>query len=98
MYLLLWHKTMRQIILLGAGDGRRPNVAGFRFNNVAIPAGAVVESAELSLVKATTSWQRMVVNLLFEATDNAASFTPANPPASRSLTAASARVDDNVKR
>ena len=85
-------------MLLGAGDGKRPNIAGFRFSQINIPAGAIIESAEFSMVKATTSWQRMVVDLHFEATDSANPFTPANPPASRPLTNANAHVDSNMKR
>ena len=84
------------VTFLGAGDGINANVVGFRFASVLIPRGAIIDRVQLSLVKASTQWQRLVVNLAFEATDNAADFTPIRSPRDRNRTRASTDIDSNV--
>jgi len=92
------YSASEQAALIGTGDGRRSNVAGFRFNNVQVPPGAIIDSVQFSLVKATTQWQRLMVELAFEDTDNAAAFSASQDPDSRSMTSAGTRVNDNAKR
>jgi hypothetical protein len=83
--------------LVGAGN-QRPNVNGYRFANLAIPPGAIIESVKFSLVKQGDQWQHFRVNLAFEASDSAAAFTIASQPLGRPLTSAQAAVNDNVRR
>jgi hypothetical protein len=50
------------------------------------------------MVKSTTTWSRFVVDIAFEASDNAAAFSSAAAPKDRLTTSALAHVDDNVRR
>lgn len=83
--------------IVGAGNPR-PNVNGYRFNGLAIPRGAIIDSAVFSLVKQGDQWQQFRVELGFEASDNAAPFTAAAAPGSRTRTSTVATVSDNVQR
>lgn len=74
------------IAAIGSGDGERPNVAGFRFANLAIPPGAVIESVQFSLVKIGDAATPLRLDLAFEAADNAAPFGAASPPEARICT------------
>ncbi|MGH9172762.1 MAG: hypothetical protein ACRD1H_00325, partial [Vicinamibacterales bacterium] len=84
-------------MLVGGGNGVDPNVAGFRFLNVPVPPSAIIDAVEFSLVKSGSEWRRFVVELGFEATDDAPAFSSAAPPALRARTAAAAQVDSNVR-
>lgn len=85
-------------MLIGSGDGESPNVAGFRFTEVMVPSGAVIDSVEFSLVKGTSQWQPVVVDLAFEKSPNAAPFTVVQTPGFRPLTSTRSHVDDDVAR
>ncbi|MBI3972648.1 MAG: hypothetical protein HY332_15330, partial [Chloroflexi bacterium] len=83
--------------LVGSGNGVAPNVAGYRFTDVPLPPGALIESATFSLVKAGTAWARLVVELGFEDSGDAAPFSAGAPPAGRPRTATQALLDQNVQ-
>lgn len=85
-------------MLVGAGNGTAPNVAGYRFAALAIPRGAIIDSVAFSLVKQGTQWQQFRVDLAFEASDSVAPFSAASGPAARPRTTKAATIDDNVQR
>jgi hypothetical protein len=84
--------------LIGAGNGSQANVAGFRFAGITVPPGSVITGVQLSLVADQTTWQRIVVDCAFDASDNAAPFSATAEPAQRSLTSSRVRTDNNIRR
>ncbi|RIK47169.1 MAG: hypothetical protein DCC58_00705 [Chloroflexi bacterium] len=87
-----------QVALVGAGNGSRANVSGYRFTGITIPQGAKIISVEFSLVKATTQYSRMVTTYGFQAVGNAPTFSSSAHPASRVMTSARFTQDDNIRR
>lgn len=86
-------------VLIGTGGRQgQPNVSGYRFTNIQVPPGAIIDSVQFSVVKSGTSTGRVVVELAFEATDDAAPFSSASAPRARARTAARALVDASAKR
>lgn len=83
--------------LVGAGN-QRPNVNGYRFANLAIPRGAIIDAASFSLVKQGDQWQQFQVSFGFEASDDAATFSSASAPAARPRTTAQVALSDNIQR
>jgi hypothetical protein len=71
---------------LGAGDGIYPNIAGFRFTGLNIPAGAIIETVSFSLVKVDNARIPLRLDLAFEATDSAAGFSEYAQPGDRICT------------
>jgi hypothetical protein len=84
--------------LVGSGDGSSANTVGYRFTNLTVPQGAIIDSVTFSVVKASTGWSRLVLNMGFEASDDAATFSQASTPAIRPMTSSVAHVDNNVRR
>lgn len=84
-------------MLVGAGNGRNANVVGYRFSNVQIPRGAIIDTVTFTLVKNGAAWQRFVVTLAFEASNDAAPFTASAQPHARPRTSATASIDSNVR-
>jgi hypothetical protein len=84
------------VALIGAGDGRSPNVAGFLFKNVQVPPGSTITSVEFSLVKSSTEWSTVVANLAFAAQANTTSLSQTFT--SLPTTRAKAGHNDNIKR
>jgi hypothetical protein len=74
------------VAYLGAGGGPYPNIAGFRFTSLNIPAGAIIETVTFSLVKVDNAWTPLRLDLAFEATDSAAGFGDHAPPGDRICT------------
>lgn len=91
------YSSTEQTSLVGAGF-QRPNVNGYRFTGLAIPAGAIIDTASFSLVKQGDQWQQMQVTLAFEMTDSAAPFSSAAAPATRLRTVVTSAMSDNLKR
>ena len=87
--------TDEAVAYIGAGDGISPNIAGFRFANLRVPPGAVIVAVDFSLVKVDTAWNALRLDLAFEASDNAASFSEQSPPGVRPTTGAVAAVSDD---
>lgn len=87
--------VVEPMILVGAGDGTHPNIAGFRFSGLTLPSGAVVDGANLSLLKRGSQWQALSVDLAFEAAGNAATFSTTRTPAQRTLTTTHSVVNVN---
>jgi hypothetical protein len=83
--------------MVGTGNGQRANVNGYRFTGIAVPRGAIIDSASFTLVKKTTEWHQVTVDVAFEASDNAASFSSSSPPATRTLTTVVDHVSSDVK-
>lgn len=83
------------VAYIGAGDGERPNIAGFRFANLRVPPGAIIVAANFSLVKVDNAWNPLRLDLAFEAGDSAASFSEQRPPGTRATTGAVARVSED---
>ena len=79
--------------LLGAGTGQQPNVAGYRFNNFNVPPGAIIDSVTFSVVKDSAQQTRLVAELAFESSANAATFSSTASPGSRQRTLNAAHVD-----
>jgi len=84
--------------LIGAGNGREENVAGFRFSGITIPPGSVINGVEFSMVKDQTAWQQLVVDCAFDASDNAEPFSETAAPGQRLLTKSRERTDNNIRR
>jgi hypothetical protein len=80
--------TDEPVTSIGAGAGAHPTIAGFRFTNLRVPTGAIVEAVHFSLVKVQTGRTPLRVDLAFEAADSAASFSDQAPPGSRVSTGA----------
>lgn len=85
--------TDEAITSLGAGDGLRPNIAGFRFANLRVPPGATIVAVAFTLVKVDSARHPLRLDLAFEASDSAAAFGEQDPPGSRATTGAVAMVD-----
>ena len=66
--------------MVGAGDGRSKNVAGYRFTQLTIPKGAVIDSVQFSLVKDGSEWHSFVADIAFDAVDDAATFGASAQP------------------
>ena len=80
---------------LGASLDNTNEWAGLRFGSVPLPAGAVIESAVLSVVPGDSGNDEPLVTIYCEAADDAATFTTANSNiSSRSRTSASVAWDD----
>jgi len=90
--------TSETAIPVGTGDGQHANVVGFRFAHIAIPAGAFIDTVNFSLAKSGSSGQRLVVDLAFEAADNAGTFSNMASPASRVRTSTGSHVDNTTRR
>ncbi len=76
------------VAYLGASDGLYPNIAGFRFTGLNIPAGAIIETVNFSLVKVDNAWTPLRLDLAFEATNSAAGFGEYAQPGDRICTGA----------
>lgn len=76
------------VAAIGAGDGDFPSIAGFRFANLRVPPGAIIEAVHFSLVKVGNAGNPLRLDLAFEAVDSAASFTDQAPPGARICTGA----------
>lgn len=74
------------VAYLGAGEGMYPNIAGFRFTGLNIPAGAIVETVSFSLVKVDNAWTPLRLDLAFEAANSAAGFSEYSHPGDRICT------------
>jgi hypothetical protein len=74
------------VAYLGAGDGTYPTIAGYRFTNLNIPPGAIIDAVQFSLVKVDNVAAPLRLDLAFEASDDAAGFGVATPPGSRICT------------
>jgi hypothetical protein len=91
------YSSTEQSSLVGAGY-QRPNVNGYRFNGLAIPPGAIIDTVSFSLVKQGDQWQQLQVTLAFEMTDSSAVFSRNAAPAARPRTVATSTVSDNLQR
>lgn len=83
------------VAYIGAGDGVHPNIAGFRFANLRVPPGAIIEAVSFSLVKVDSAWNPLRLDLAFEAADSAASFTDQAPPGGRVCTGAILAISED---
>ncbi len=75
--------TDETVAYLGAGAGAHANVAGFRFANLKVPPGAIIDAVQFSLVKVGYAADALRLDLAFEATDSAVSFSDQSSPSSR---------------
>ena len=69
------YSSNEKVAQVGAGDGKRGNVNGYRFNGIGIPRGARIISVEFTLVKAGTQTGRVVATYGFQASGNAPAFS-----------------------
>lgn len=83
---------------LGAGAGAHPNVAGFRFTGLAIPSGTTIVAVEFSLVKVSSDWTPLRLDLAFEASADAPPFAPEAPPTDRPTTTTVVVSDERMFR
>jgi hypothetical protein len=72
-------------VWIGSGSSTTGSVAGLRFANVTIPAGAVVSSARVELRSTASQWLSLNFTLGVEAAANSAPFTTASRPSQRPL-------------
>jgi hypothetical protein len=83
------------VAYLGAGDGQYPTIAGFRFTNLNIPPGSIIDAVQFSLVKVESARTPLRLDLAFEASDDAARFGATAPPGGRICTGTTIAFSDD---
>ena len=73
-------------VWLGTGASTTSSYTGLRFTNLAIPAGATINSARLQVYSNQTQWLRVSMSLAAEAIGNSPAFSASSLPSQRTLT------------
>ena len=84
-------------IWVGSGESASASYLGLRFNNVPAPAGATIDSAYLQFYSPTGGWTVVAAEIAAEAVDSSVTFTLANRPSQRPLTAARVQHNSNAQ-
>ena len=85
-------------IVVGSADSGQTNISAFRFPSLSVPAGATIESTTLLLTKSGSEQHRLVVDVAFECSANAAGFASGTPLDQRPVTGAVSHVDNTSWR
>jgi len=73
-------------VWLGTGASTTSSYTGLRFANLAIPAGATINSARLQVYSNQSQWLRVSMSLAAEAIGNSPTFSANSLPSQRTLT------------
>ena len=84
-------------VWVGSGETASTSYAGFRFNGVPIPPGAVISSARLELRSASNQWLTTAFEFGIEAAVNSAPFSAASRPSQRTLLTPRVQHSSNVQ-
>ncbi|HRN96150.1 MAG TPA: hypothetical protein PLD54_01750, partial [Candidatus Levybacteria bacterium] len=85
--------TQDRTVFIGNAGSRNNSWSGFRFNNVTVPKGAKINSAQLVLYNPSQQWISTRFTIAAEKSPNSTAFSSSSKPSSRTLT--SARVNHN---
>lgn len=83
-------------VWVGNGSATTSQYTGLRFNNVTIPPGATIKSAQVQVYSAQSQWITLAYNIYADKSTNSIAFSTSSLPSQRSLTTAFSTVSDNV--
>jgi outer membrane protein assembly factor BamB len=84
-------------VWLGNASSTTSSYTGLRFNNLALPPGATINSARLQVFSVQTQWLSISFNLAAEAIGNSPTFSTGNLPSQRTLTTQSVAHQSDVQ-
>jgi type IV pilus assembly protein PilY1 len=87
--------TDASTIWLGNGASTTSSYTGLRFNNVNIPQGATIKSAQIQVYSSQNQWITLSYNIYGDLSINSPTFSASSLPSQRTLTTASVTSSTN---